>query len=97
MPSSIPTTRRHKPYCSVPIVSVTVGITLGALWGIITGYFGGAVDSLSQRLVDTLALIKEFRINPQQLTIMAKKFQSVFDPQALMSRASGSIFASSSV
>jgi peptide/nickel transport system permease protein len=38
----------------VGLVSVTVGISLGALWGIVTGYFGGTVDNLSQRVVDTL-------------------------------------------
>lgn len=38
----------------VGLASVTVGITLGALWGIISGFFGGAIDNLSQRVVDTL-------------------------------------------
>jgi len=38
----------------VGLVSVVVGVSLGALWGIITGYFGGAADTLSQRVVDTL-------------------------------------------
>jgi peptide/nickel transport system permease protein len=38
----------------VGLVSVSVGISVGALWGIITGYFGGLIDSLSQRVVDTL-------------------------------------------
>jgi len=38
----------------VGLVSVAVGISLGALWGIITGYFGGAADTLSQRVVDML-------------------------------------------
>jgi peptide/nickel transport system permease protein len=38
----------------VGLVSVTVGVTTGSLWGIITGYFGGTADNLSQRLVDTL-------------------------------------------
>jgi peptide/nickel transport system permease protein len=38
----------------VGLVSVSVGITVGALWGIVTGYFGGIADSLSQRVVDTL-------------------------------------------
>jgi ABC-type dipeptide/oligopeptide/nickel transport system permease subunit len=38
----------------VGLVSVSVGIRVGALWGIITGYFGGLADSLSQRVVDTL-------------------------------------------
>jgi peptide/nickel transport system permease protein len=36
------------------LVSVVVGISLGALWGVVTGYFGGAADTLSQRVVDTL-------------------------------------------
>jgi glutathione transport system permease protein len=38
----------------VGLVSVSVGISIGALWGIVTGYFGGIADSLSQRVVDTL-------------------------------------------
>jgi peptide/nickel transport system permease protein len=38
----------------VGLVSVTVGITLGSLWGIVSGFFGGLVDHLSQRVVDTL-------------------------------------------
>ena len=35
-------------------MSVTVGISLGSLWGIVTGYYGGTADNLSQRVVDTL-------------------------------------------
>jgi peptide/nickel transport system permease protein len=38
----------------VGLVSVTFGITLGALWGIVTAYFGGLVDLASQRVVDSL-------------------------------------------
>jgi peptide/nickel transport system permease protein len=38
----------------VGLASVTVGITFGALWGIISGFFGGTIDNLSQRVVDTL-------------------------------------------
>jgi peptide/nickel transport system permease protein len=38
----------------VGLVSVSVGITAGALWGVVTGYLGGVADSLSQRVVDTL-------------------------------------------
>jgi peptide/nickel transport system permease protein len=38
----------------VGLVSVSVGISAGALWGIVTGYLGGVADSLSQRVVDTL-------------------------------------------
>jgi peptide/nickel transport system permease protein len=38
----------------VGLTSVVVGITLGALGGIITAYFGGLSDALTQRLVDIL-------------------------------------------
>ncbi|MDH3602339.1 MAG: ABC transporter permease, partial [Candidatus Tectomicrobia bacterium] len=38
----------------VGLASVTVGITLGSLWGIVSGFFGGLADNLSQRVVDTL-------------------------------------------
>ncbi|MGH8058068.1 MAG: ABC transporter permease [Candidatus Entotheonellia bacterium] len=38
----------------VGLVSVSVGVTVGALWGIVTGYFGGLADSLGQRVIDTL-------------------------------------------
>jgi ABC-type dipeptide/oligopeptide/nickel transport system permease subunit len=38
----------------VGLASVSVGISVGALWGTVTGYFGGLADTLSQRVVDTL-------------------------------------------
>lgn len=38
----------------VGLLSVGVGVTLGALWGIVTAYFGGIWDTLSQRIVDSL-------------------------------------------
>jgi peptide/nickel transport system permease protein len=38
----------------VGLTSVAVGVTLGSLWGIVSGYFGGTLDNLSQRIVDTL-------------------------------------------
>jgi len=38
----------------VGLLSVGVGVTLGALWGIVTAYFGGVWDTLSQRIVDSL-------------------------------------------
>jgi peptide/nickel transport system permease protein len=38
----------------VGLVSVALGVTLGALGGIMSGYFGGVADNLSQRVVDTL-------------------------------------------
>ena len=38
----------------VGLVSVTFGITLGAVWGMTTAYFGGWADVISQRLVDVM-------------------------------------------
>jgi peptide/nickel transport system permease protein len=38
----------------VGLVSVTVGISLGAVWGMVTAYFGGKLDVVSQRLVDVM-------------------------------------------
>lgn len=38
----------------VGLLSVAFGVSVGSLWGVLTAYFGGAVDALSQRLVDIL-------------------------------------------
>ena len=38
----------------VGILSVGIGVTLGALWGVVTAYFGGVADMLSQRVVDSI-------------------------------------------
>ncbi len=38
----------------VGLTSVGIGVTLGALWGIVAAYFGGAADLISQRLVDSI-------------------------------------------
>jgi ABC-type dipeptide/oligopeptide/nickel transport system permease subunit len=38
----------------VSLISVTLGVTLGALVGIISAYFGGQVDLLIQRVVDAM-------------------------------------------
>ena len=38
----------------VGLTSVGIGVTLGALWGIVAAYFGGAADMISQRIVDSI-------------------------------------------
>ncbi len=38
----------------VGFTSVGIGITLGSIWGIVTGYYGGLWDVISQRVADTL-------------------------------------------
>ncbi|MBI2154889.1 MAG: ABC transporter permease [Candidatus Rokubacteria bacterium] len=58
----------------VGLVSVAFGITLGALWGIITAYFGGLADSASQRVVDVLMALPPIVL---ALSLMAALGQSV--------------------
>ena len=58
----------------VGIASVLVGITLGSVWGIATAYFGGAADSLSQRVVDSLMALPPIIL---ALSLMAAVGQSV--------------------
>jgi peptide/nickel transport system permease protein len=38
----------------VGLTSVGVGVTLGALWGIFTAYWGGPLDAITQRVVDVV-------------------------------------------
>jgi peptide/nickel transport system permease protein len=38
----------------VSLISVSIGVTLGALSGIVSAYFGGSIDLLVQRLVDAM-------------------------------------------
>jgi peptide/nickel transport system permease protein len=58
----------------VGLVSVTIGITLGALWGTITAYFGGVADVASQRVVDSLMALPGTIL---ALALMAALGQSV--------------------
>jgi peptide/nickel transport system permease protein len=58
----------------VGLVSVTFGVTFGALWGIVAAYFGGVVDTLSQRVVDVLMALPPVIL---ALSLMAALGQSV--------------------
>ena len=58
----------------VGLVSVGFGITLGALWGVVTAYFGGAADTASQRAVDVLMSLPPIIL---ALSLMAALGQSV--------------------
>lgn len=58
----------------VGLTSVLLGITLGALWGVITAYFGGVADSSSQRVVDSLMALPPIVL---ALALMAALGQSV--------------------
>jgi peptide/nickel transport system permease protein len=58
----------------VGFVSVLFGITLGALWGVVTAYFGGAADTTSQRVVDSLMALPPIIL---ALALMAALGQAV--------------------
>jgi len=58
----------------VGLASVLFGITVGALWGIVTAYFGGLADGASQRMVDTLMALPPIIL---ALALMAALGQSV--------------------
>lgn len=58
----------------VGLASVAFGITLGALWGVVTAYFGGAADTGSQRVVDVLMALPPIIL---ALSLMAALGQSV--------------------
>jgi peptide/nickel transport system permease protein len=58
----------------VGVVSVVFGVTLGALWGAVTGYLGGVADAGSQRVVDSLMALPPIIL---ALSLMAALGQSV--------------------
>jgi ABC-type dipeptide/oligopeptide/nickel transport system permease subunit len=58
----------------VGVVSVVFGITLGAVWGAVTAYLGGAADAGSQRVVDSLMALPPIIL---ALSLMAALGQSV--------------------
>jgi peptide/nickel transport system permease protein len=58
----------------VGLVSVAFGITIGALGGVISAYFGGLADSVSQRVVDVVMALPPIVL---ALALMAALGQSV--------------------
>jgi peptide/nickel transport system permease protein len=58
----------------VGLVSVLFGISLGALWGVSTAYFGGAPDAVSQRVVDSVMALPPIIL---ALSLMAALGQSI--------------------
>jgi peptide/nickel transport system permease protein len=58
----------------VGLASVLFGITLGSLWGMFTGYFGGTTDTTSQRVVDCVMALPPIIL---ALSLMAAVGQSV--------------------
>jgi len=58
----------------VGLASVLFGVTFGALWGVVTAYFGGISDTTSQRVVDSLMALPPIIL---ALALMAAFGQSV--------------------
>jgi peptide/nickel transport system permease protein len=58
----------------VGLVSVVFGITAGSLWGVVTAYLGGAADTGSQRVVDSVMALPPIIL---ALALMAALGQSV--------------------
>jgi ABC-type dipeptide/oligopeptide/nickel transport system permease subunit len=58
----------------VGLASVLVGVTLGSLWGVFTGYFGGTADTTSQRVIDCVMALPPIIL---ALSLMAAVGQSV--------------------
>jgi len=58
----------------VGLVSVVIGITAGSLWGAVTAYLGGAADTGSQRVVDSVMALPPIIL---ALALMAALGQSV--------------------
>ncbi len=58
----------------VGLTSVAFGVTIGGLWGVITGYFGGAADAASQRAIDVLMALPPIVL---ALSLMAALGQSI--------------------
>ena len=58
----------------VGLVSVLFGITAGAVWGAVTAYLGGAADTGSQRVVDSVMALPPIIL---ALALMAALGQSV--------------------
>lgn len=58
----------------VGLASVLFGITVGSAWGVATAYFGGAADTGSQRVVDSLMALPPIVL---ALSLMAALGQSV--------------------
>lgn len=58
----------------VGLVSVLVGVTIGSLWGIFTGYLGGITDVSSQRVIDCVMALPPIVL---ALSLMAAVGQSV--------------------
>lgn len=61
----------------VGMLSVGVGVTLGSLWGVITAYFGGIADILSQRLVDSVMAFPAIILAVSLMAVLGQSVDNV--------------------
>lgn len=61
----------------VGLLSVGVGVTLGALWGVVAAYFGGWLDMLSQRVVDSLMALPGIVLAVSLMAVLGQSVDNV--------------------
>ena len=61
----------------VGLVSVGVGVTLGAIWGIVSAYFGGALDALGERVVDTVMAFPPIILALGLMAVLGQSIENV--------------------
>jgi peptide/nickel transport system permease protein len=61
----------------VGLLSVGIGVTLGALWGVVTAYFGGLLDMLSQRVVDSLMALPGIVLAVSLMAVLGQSVDNV--------------------
>jgi peptide/nickel transport system permease protein len=61
----------------IGLTSVSIGVTLGSLWGIIAAYFGGALDILSQRVVDSLMALPAIVLAISLMAVLGQAVDNV--------------------
>lgn len=68
----------------IGLTSVTVGVTLGALWGIIAAYFGGVLDTLSQRVVDAMMALPAIVLAISLMAVLGQAVNNVIIALAIL-------------
>jgi peptide/nickel transport system permease protein len=68
----------------VGLMAVGIGTTIGALLGIVSGYFGGTVDYLIQRVMDTLMAFPTLILALAMVAVLGPSIQNVIIALAIV-------------
>ena len=68
----------------VGLTSVGIGVTLGALWGIVAAYFGGAADLISQRVVDSIMAFPGLVLPIAMMAVLGQSVDNVIAALAFL-------------